>query len=133
MSNEETTMKPQVGVDVDTYDRGIVPAETAARKEREGDQFKSIPHQAKQQEAKTDDQTDNESIDITGGYTVDKEGLANNYAIEPEMYIDEPGDLRKKEENLVAERVEELEEINQDKEGDLTIEGDKRGKGPGVI
>lgn len=133
MSNEETTMKPQVSVDVDTYDRGIVPAETAARKEREGDQFKTTPSKAKQQDAKTDDQTDNESIDSTGGYTVDKEGLVNNYAVEPEMYVNEPGDLRKKEENLVTERAEELEEINEDKQGDLTLEADKRGKGPGVI
>jgi hypothetical protein len=36
----------------------------------------------------------------------------NNYAVEPEMYIEEPGDLREKEEALKAERAEELEEIN---------------------
>lgn len=133
MSNEETTMKPQVGVDVDTYDRGIVPAETAARKEREGDEFKSTPNKVKQQNAQTDDQTDNESIDSTGGYTVDKEGLVNNYAVEPEMYINEPGDLREKEENLAAERIKEIEESNQDKDGDLTLEDDQRGRGPGLI
>jgi hypothetical protein len=133
MSNEETTMKPQVSVDVDTYDRGIVPAETAARKEREGDEFKSTPNKVKQASAKTDDQTDNESIDSTGGYTVDKEGLVNNYAVEPEMYINEPGDLREKEENLAAERIKEIEESNQDKDGDLTLEGDQRGRGPGLI
>jgi hypothetical protein len=133
MSNEETTMKPQIGVDVDTYDRGIVPAETAARKEREGDEFKSTPNKVKQASAKTDDQTDNESIDSTGGYTVDKEGLVNNYAVEPEMYINEPGDLREKEENLAAERIKEIEESNQDKDGDLTLEDDQRGRGPGLI
>lgn len=133
MSNEETTMKPQVGVDVDTYDRGIVPAETAARKEREGDEFKSTPNKVKQGNAQTDDQTDNESIDSTGGYTVDKEGLVNNYAVEPEMYINEPGDLREKEENLAAERIKEIEESNQDKDGDLTLEDDQRGRGPGLI
>jgi len=133
MSNEETTMKPQVGVDVDTYDRGIVPAETAARKEREGDEFKSTPNKVKQENAQTDDQTDNESIDSTGGYTVDKEGLVNNYAVEPEMYINEPGDLREKEENLAAERIKEIEESNQDKDGDLTLEDDQRGRGPGLI
>lgn len=133
MSNEETTMKPQVSVDVDTYDRGIVPAETAARKEREGDEFKSTPNKVKQASAKTDDQTDNESIDSTGGYTVDKEGLVNNYAVEPEMYINEPGDLREKEENLAAERIKEIEESNQDKDGDLTLEDDQRGRGPGLI
>jgi hypothetical protein len=133
MSNEETTMKPQIGVDVDTYDRGIVPAETAARKEREGDEFKSTPNKVKQASAKTDDQTDNESIDSTGGYTVDKEGLVNNYAVEPEMYINEPGDLREKEENLAAERIKEIEESNQDKDGDLTLEDDQRGRGPGLL
>jgi hypothetical protein len=133
MSNEETTMKPQVSVDVDTYDRGIVPAETAARKEREDDEFKSTTNKVKQENAPTDDQTDNKSIDSTGGYTVDKEGLVNNYAVEPEMYINEPGDLREKEENLTSERVNELEEINRDKDGDLTTEGDQRGRGPGLI
>jgi hypothetical protein len=133
MSNEETTMKPQVSVDVDTYDRGIVPAETAARKEREGDEFKSTPNKVKEASAKTNDQTDNESIDSTGGYTVDKEGLVNNYAVEPEMYINEPGDLREKEENLAAERIKEIEESNQDKDGNLTTEGDQRGRGPGFI
>jgi len=131
MSNE--TIKPQVGVDVDTYDRGIVPAETAARKEREGTEFKSTPNKAKQAQAATDDQTDAESIDSTGGYTVDKEGLVNNYAIEPEMYINEPGDLRDKEEDLAAERVSELEEINEDSDGKLTLESDQRGKGQGLI
>lgn len=116
--NKEQLPKPEVDVDVDTYDRGIVPAETAARKEREGDGFKSVPH---------DDRPE------TKGYTVDKEGLANNFAIEPEMYVNEPGDLREKEEALKAERLQEFREVNEDKEGQLTMEADKRGKGQGVI
>ena len=127
------TMKPEVGVDVDTYDRGIVPAETAARKEREGANFKETPNQIKEQQAATNDQTDDESIKTTDGYTVDKEGLLNNYAIEPEMYVNEPGDLRQHEEELTAERIEEIEDVNEDKQGDLTMEGDKRGKGQGII
>lgn len=127
------TMKPEVGVDVDTYDRGIVPAETAARKEREGDLFKETPNQIKEEQAGTNDQTDDESIKTTDGYTVDKEGLLNNYAIEPEMYVNEPGDLRQDEEELTAERIEEIEDVNEDKQGDLTMEGDKRGKGQGII
>ena len=53
------------------YDRAITSAETAARMEREGDDFKETS---------------------TPGQTVDREGLANNYAVEPEMYYDEPGD-----------------------------------------
>lgn len=112
----------QVDVDVDTYDRGIVPAETAARKEREGSDFK--------EQAQENNQSD---LDTTSGYTVDKEGLGNNYAIEPEMYVDEPGDLRQEEENATNERVSELQDLNQDEEGKLTMEGDKRGKGPGII
>lgn len=55
-----------------SYDPNIVPAETAARMKREGDGFKST----------------------APGQTVDSEGLANNYAVEPEPYVNEPGDLR---------------------------------------
>ncbi len=62
----------------DSYDANIIPAETAARIEREGENYKHIP----------------ENIPGTGGYTVDKEGLVNNYAIEPEMYVEAPGDIK---------------------------------------
>lgn len=68
-------------VETDNFDRGIVPAETVARKERESDSYK----QPEKQE---------DSIDTSGGATVSNEGLANNYAIEPEMYVEEPGDLK---------------------------------------
>ena len=61
-------------------------------------------------------------IDTTAGYIVDREGLLNNYPIEPEMYIEEPGDLREKQEAEAAQRARELKEINE--------EG---GKGPGII
>jgi hypothetical protein len=132
-SRENSTMHPEVPVDVDTYDRGIVPAETAARKEREGSDFKKTPSKLKEEQDITNDQTDDESIDTTAGYTVDKEGLINNYAIEPEMYINEPGDLREKEEMMAAERITEIEDINEDKQGQLTMEGDRRGKGQGMI
>lgn len=91
------------------YDRNITSAETAARIEREGGNFKELPEKEG-------------DLDTTAGYTVDREGLANNFAVEPEMYYEEPGDLRAKEEALKAERAEELKEINE--------EG---GKGPGVI
>ena len=93
----------------DSYDRGINPAETAAREEREGGNFK----EPKKQEGE---------FDTSEGTTVDREGLANNYAIEPEMYIEEPGDLREKQQAEEAERAEELEEINK-----------PGGKGPGVV
>ena len=117
------------------YDRGITPAETAARQEREGSNFMHTTTEAKQKSAKTDDQTDDESIHTTDGYTVDQEGLVNNYAIEPEMYINEPGDLREKEEAEAAERVRVLAEIKGKKgeEGELTMDQDTRGKGPGII
>jgi hypothetical protein len=34
-----------------------------------------------------------ESIDTTSGFTVDKEGLVDNFSIEPEMYYEKPGDV----------------------------------------
>ncbi|MBW4559346.1 MAG: hypothetical protein KME59_26250 [Trichormus sp. ATA11-4-KO1] len=120
-------------VDKDTYDRGIVPAETAARKEREGENYKTLPTEEKQVNASTDDQTDAESINTTDGYTVDKEGLLNNYPVEPEMYYEVPGDARQEAAEDTAERVEELLEVNQDQEGELTENRDSRGKGPGII
>jgi hypothetical protein len=108
----------------DTYDRGIVPAETAARIEREGAEYKNLP----------EDDEDIETIDTTGGYSVDKEGLANNFAVEPEMYYEVPGDMREQEAALAAERAKELEEVNQtDEQGKLTTDHDDRGKGVGII
>ena len=120
-------------VSVDEYDRHIIPAETAARKEREGDIYKTVPTEAREAEAKTDDQTDTGSVHTTEGYTVDKEGLLNNYAIEPEMYINEPGDLREKEQQLAAERTGEINELKDDEKGKLTMEEDQRHRGQGVI
>jgi len=75
-------MEKSNNIEKDNFDRGIVPAETAARKEREGEDFK---HKADKEEG---------SIDTSAGATVSNEGLANNYAIEPEMYVEEPGDLK---------------------------------------
>lgn len=69
-------------VESDNFDRGIVPAETAARKEREGENYK-----------KPEKQKEEGDLDTNAGATVSNEGLANNYAIEPEMYVNEPGDL----------------------------------------
>ena len=119
--------------EADMYDRGIVPAETAARKEREGELYKTLPTEEREADAPTDDQTDAQSIRTTDGYTVDKEGLLNNYAVEPEMYYEVPGDARKEAEEDTASRVQELAEVNEDKEGELTEKGDSRGRGPGLI
>lgn len=82
-STNPSTDTPETSAAVDTYDLHIVPAETAARKAREGEHYKQLP----------DEQEGEGSIDTTSGFTVDKEGLANNYAIEPEMYVEVPGDL----------------------------------------
>jgi hypothetical protein len=109
-------------VEEDSYDRGIIPAETAARMEREGDSYKQRP------------QSEEGDLDTTAGYTVDREGLLNNYAIEPEMYVEVPGDLRAQEEAEAEARAQELAEINEtDETGKLTIDHDDRGKGPGII
>lgn len=125
MSNPKDSAESNPKGTPDTYDRGIVPAETAARKEREGEGYKNRP------DATTDDP---DSIDTVGGYTVDKEGLANNFAVEPEMYYEVPGDLREKEAALAAERAEELKEVNKtNEEGKLTSDHDDRGKGVGII
>lgn len=91
------------------YDRAITSAETAARMEREGDNFK------KTAEPEGD-------LDTTGGYTTDREGLDNNYAVEPEMYYEEPGDRKEQKEAEKAERAEELEDVNT-----------PGGKGVGII
>ncbi len=61
--------------ETDTYDPHIIPAETAARKEREGEDYKKIPEG-----------------NLEGGAAIDNEGLLNNYAVEPEMYYETPGD-----------------------------------------
>lgn len=106
-----------------TADRGIIPAEVAARREREGSDYRNT----------ADEQAEPESIDVTGGATVDQEGLANNYAIEPEMYYDDPGDAVQQDEETAAERAEAIAEAQQGGDGELTMDRDTRGKGPGVI
>lgn len=121
-SDRQATTKEQV--DFGNYDRNLMPAETAARHDREGSDFKSIP---------TEEQTDPDQIDTTAGYTVDNEGLVNNFAIEPEMYVNEPGDLREKKEREKAERSRELQQLQVDRQGELTMKEDERGKGQGVI
>ncbi|AUT03995.1 hypothetical protein CLI64_28455 [Nostoc sp. CENA543] len=134
MTNEQNrAIDSHERVEVDTYDRGIVPAETAARREREGDLYKTLPTEEREADAPTDDQTDAQSIRTTDGYTVDKEGLLNNYAIEPEMYYEVPGDAAAVTEKDTANRMEELAEVNEDKEGELTEKDDVRGKGTGFI
>lgn len=119
--SEGTGKKPEVGTEVDTYDSHIKPAETAAREEREGGEFKRTHT------------TDQSADPATKGMTVDKEGLANVYPIEPEPYVNEPGDLREEQEEEAAERARQLEELGEDEEGRLGMGRDTRHKGQGQI
>lgn len=66
------------------YDAHLIPAETVARKAREGSHFGQVEH---------DDANNTEHIHTRDGYTIDQEGLINNYAVEAPMYVSEPGDL----------------------------------------
>jgi hypothetical protein len=126
MANEASSKKKTTRndeIDTSTADRGIVPSEVAARMDKEGGDFKQT----------ADEQAGAESLDVTAGATVDQEGLANNFAVEPEMYYEEPGDRKEVAEAEAAERAGELAQVNEDKEGDLTIDSDHRGKGSGIV
>ena len=116
------------------YDRGIIPAETAARQEREEGEFMNPHPHGTNRKSDADIEEGKKSLDTTEGYTVDNEGLIDNFAIEPEMYINEPGDLREEMEEDRAERVEEMHEVNEEEsQGKLTIEHDNRPRGQGII
>jgi hypothetical protein len=106
------------------YDSHIIPAETVARAVREGEHFGYVEH---------DNPEDREHIHNRDGYTIDQEGLVNNYAVEPEMYVKVPGDLGEQELQLKAKRWHELQELSEDEKGKLTIDHDWRHKGPGLI
>lgn len=106
------------------YDPHLVPAETAARAEREGEEFLHIEH---------DDPADHEHLHTRDGYTVDQEGLLNNYGVEPEMYFNERGDYTQQQGVEDSERIHELQELSEDETGKLTPEHDFRHKGPGLI
>jgi hypothetical protein len=125
-SNSEAKAKAtnDLNSEVPQYDRGIIPAETAARKEREGENFGAKPDS---------EASGSGDFDTREGQTVDQEGLANNYAIEPEMYINEPGDLREEEEAQQGQRAHDLEELSEDEQGRLTMEQDTRHRGQGMI
>ncbi len=115
-------MVTQNNIQNDSYDREMIPAEIAARRDREGENFKQLPEH------------DGDGIDTTGGYTMDERGLMNNYAVEPEMYIEEPGDLRKQNEMRTAEKIQRLRNVrNQDSEGLLDDSSDDRTRGPGLF
>ena len=106
------------------YDPHIIPAETAVREAREGEHFGHVEH---------DDPADKNHLHTRDGYTVDQEGLINNYAVETEPYIKEPGDLKEQELEQKAERRRIIQELSEEEEGKLTMEHDWRHKGPGLI
>ncbi|NEP76468.1 hypothetical protein [Okeania sp. SIO2G5] len=113
-------------VESDGYDRHLIPSEVVRRREREGDFYKQLPEP-------TPSEVDAD-LDTTGGYTMSREGLLNNYAVEPEMYYETPGDRTAILEREKAARQQELEEIKDtDSDGKLTIDNDRRGKGVGII
>jgi hypothetical protein len=105
------------------YDAHIIPAESVARQHREGKDFGHTSHE----------EADGTLSEATAGYTVDKEGLLNNYAIEPEMYVDVPGDMQEQAGQEKAEYAHQLQELSEEEDGKLTIEHDWRHKGPGLI
>ncbi len=80
-----------IGTTTDSFDPHIVPAETRARKEREGSNYKHTPDNAENPD----------SIHTADGYTVDTEGLVNNYAVEPPMYAEDGGELEQKAVSIV--------------------------------
>lgn len=133
--NQDPTKNKDVDADIAAphYDPHLVPAETAARIEREREEFMHRPTKEDDQNQEVGSHAPDDSIDTTGGYTLDKEGLLNNYAIEPEMYVNTPGDLREKEAQLNAERRADLNSLAEDEQGNLTMDRDTRHKGQGII
>lgn len=97
------------------YDPHLVPAETAARAKREGKVFGHIDR----------DPHDSEHVHTRDGYTVDNEGLINNYAVEPPMYINEPGDLDQEERANAEQRAADRRAMESGH--------DFHHKGPGLI
>jgi hypothetical protein len=62
----------------------LIPAEVAAREDREGSEPPNTPRAV--QEAKSNE---NQELKTTSGYTTDQEGLTNNYPVTPEMYYED--------------------------------------------
>ncbi|AFY70060.1 hypothetical protein Pse7367_1782 [Thalassoporum mexicanum PCC 7367] len=59
----------------------LVPAEVAARQKDEGAEPPNTPRAVQAAE-----ENDNQQAKTTSGYTVDQEGLSNNYPVTPEPY-----------------------------------------------
>ncbi|MBD2105082.1 hypothetical protein [Leptolyngbya sp. FACHB-261] len=51
-----------------------------------------VEHNEEQVEAAVESEEDS-GIKTTDGYVIDESGRLDNYAVEPQMYVEEPGDL----------------------------------------
>lgn len=110
MTQQQQNQNPAETQNSPNYDRHMIDGETAARMEREGANFKQKPES-------TEGEPNN-----TSGYTMDREGRLNNFAIEPEMYVNEPGDRH--------EALAEEAEVEAAKRAEVNHPG---GRGPGMI
>ena len=108
---------------VSHYDPHIMPAETVARQRREGTHFGHVEHDPKE----------TSHIHNRDGYTMDQEGLINNYAIEPKMYISEPGDLDEQEAAIARQKAADRRAMTRDDAGKLTPKNNWNHRGPGII
>jgi hypothetical protein len=83
----------------------------------------------------TDEETIIENLNGTNHYTVDQDGLMNNYPVEPEMYFEVPGDAREQNEAEKAARAQERREVTQNSLGnpDGEEEVGNHGRGVGII
>lgn len=106
------------------YDPHLIPSETAAREAREGDRFGHVEH---------DNPEEKEHIHTRDGYTMDQEGLINNYAVEPPMYVNQPGDLAEEEAAAAKMRAADRKSLGKDAEGHASSKNNWQHKGPGMI
>jgi hypothetical protein len=83
----------------------------------------------------TDEQTIQENLHHMNHYTVDQDGLMNNYPVEPEMYFEVPGDAREQNEAVKAARAKERREVTENSLGNSDGEEEvgNHGRGVGII
>ena len=105
------------------YDPHLIPPESVARAKREGDEFGHV----------NKDPSDTEQLHTRSGYTVDQEGLINNYAVEPKMYINEPGDLDEEQGFVAYQKAANFKSLTQNEKGEVAKTRDWNNRGPGVI
>jgi hypothetical protein len=119
------------------HDTGTAPTREERRRETGYD---SLPVEASANPGPaiappTDEQTIQENIHGINHYTVDQDGLMNNYPVEPEMYFEVPGDAREENEAEKAARAQERREVTENSLGnpDGEEEVGNHGRGVGII